>query len=129
MTMPWWVRRPDLDEQVRSIMGNSELTVYLDEPHSCLHIMQSDYEFTSIMYPLNDYLRNELRQQAYILHNGQVDDEIRRVREINEKAGKDSENVTADAKEDWREEAVFDYKNTFIGPQNKPTIIVPGEQI
>jgi len=91
--------------------------------------MQSDYEFTSIMYPLNDYLRNELRQQAYILHNGQVDDEIRRVREINEKAGKDSENVTADAKEDWREEAVFDYKNTFIGPQNKPTIIVPGEQI
>ncbi len=85
MIHPYWVRCEELDAEIQSLMATSELTVWLDEPHSCLHIMHGDDEFVSTLYPLNDQLRDELRQQAYLLHNGLDEAERQRVKEANEK--------------------------------------------
>ncbi len=124
--MPWWVRREDLDGEICSIMETSDLEVYHDGPHNCLHIMRGGAEFTSCLYPLDDQIRDELRHAAFLLHNGIDEEERQRIKDANEKMEAYGESVKEEAKDDWRDEALFEYKNRFIGPANTPMVIVPG---
>jgi hypothetical protein len=125
MIYPWWGRREDLDGEIQSLMGTSELTVWMDSVHNCLHVMRGDEEFTSVMYPLDDRLRDELRQQAYILHNGEVESEIQRIKEANEKREAYGENVMEEAKRDWRDEATYRVNKDLFG-QGPISVISPG---
>ena len=126
MIYPYWQRRSDLDAEIQSLMSNSELTVYLDSPHNCLHIMRGDEEFTSILYPLNDQLRDELRQQAYLLHNGMTNDEIQRIKEANKKVEQYNKMQLEEAKVNNHNFGVWEYEHRFLGREVKPMIIVPG---
>ena len=121
----YWRRREDLDAEVQSIMGSSEFIVYDDTPHSCIHICRGDQEFTSAPFPLDDEIRNDLRQQVYLLHNGLDADERKRVAEANEKRDAYSENIREEAKDDWRKESVWDYEHQFLGREVTPMFIVP----
>jgi len=123
---PYWQRRCDLDGEICSIMGRSDLTVYEDPPHSCIHIMIGDYEFTSALFPLNDSVRNDLRQMAYLLQHGTDADERQRIKEANEKMEQYGEAQKEEAKSDWRNEAEFEYKNRFISPANTPMVVLDG---
>lgn len=126
--MPWWERAEWLDGEIQSIMGSSEFTVYADSPHSCIHIMRGDAEFTSALFPLNDAIRDDLRQAAYLLHNGLDADERQRVKEANEKVEAYGEKQKEEAKEDWRDESVWEYEHRFEGRQVTPMVIMPGSE-
>jgi hypothetical protein len=122
----WWRRREDLDAEVQSLMGSSEFTVYLDEPNSCVHIMRDGEEFTSALYPFDDAIRDNLRQQAYLLNNGLDADERQKVKEANEKVEQYNKMQLEEAKVENHNFGVWEYKNRFISPQNTPMFIVPG---
>lgn len=126
--MEYWRRREDLDAEVQSIMGSSEFTVYDDEPHGCVHIFRGGAEFTSALYPFNDEIRQQLREQAYILHNGMDDDLRREVKDINEKREAYSENLHEEASADWRNESVWQYEHDFLGRTVTPMFIMPEVQ-
>lgn len=125
MISPWWGRCEEMDAEIQSLMGTSELTVWMDSLHSCLHILRGEDEFTSVMFPLDDYGRNELRQQAFLLHNGLDESERQRIRDANEKREAYGEQVKAEANAEVRDLGVWEYKNRFIGSQNTPMIVVP----
>jgi hypothetical protein len=122
----YWERAEWLDPEVQSLMSNSELTVFYDEPHSCIHIMRGDEEFSSALYPMDDSVRNELRQQAYLLNNGMNEDEVRRIAEANEKREAYGEKLKKEADAEFMDFGVFEYKNRFISPQVTPMVISPG---
>jgi hypothetical protein len=125
MICSWWRRRDDLDAEVQQLMGSSELTVYDDEPHSCIHIMRGDEEFTSAIYPFDDSVRDDLRQQAFLLHNGLDEAERLRIVEANKMRAAADANTVEEAKADWREYGVWEYKNRFQSPQVTPMVINP----
>jgi uncharacterized protein YicC (UPF0701 family) len=125
MIYPYWVHRPDLDDEIRAVMGMSELSVFYDEPHNCIHVMRGDEEFTSALYPLNDAIRNDLRQQAYLLHNALDADERQKVKEANEKMDAYSDSVKAEAEADLHDFNVWEYRRRFEGLDVTPMIIVP----
>jgi hypothetical protein len=123
---PYWRRREDLDGEICSIMGRSDLAVYEDSPHSCIHIMMGDYEFTSALFPLDDSIRNDLRQQAFLLQNGTNEDEVARIRDANKKLQQYDELQRGEALASNREFGVWEYEHRFLGREVKPMIIVPG---
>jgi hypothetical protein len=84
--------------------------------------MLGEMEFTSALFPLNDYVRNDLRQMAHLLQHGTDADERQRIKEANEKMEQYGEAQKEEAKADWRNEAEFEYKNRFIGPANTPMV-------
>jgi len=124
----YWDRRPDLDAEIQSVMGTSELEVYLDPPHSCIHIMRGGMEFTSALWPMDDSIREDLRQQSFLLHNGINEDEVRRVAEANARVDQYNEMQREEAKDDWRKESIWDYEHMVLDKGLKPFIIVPGGQ-
>jgi len=125
---PYWQRAENLDAEICAIMERSDLTVWHDSLHSCIHIMLGGSEFTSAMFPLNDQIRNELRQAAFLLHNGMNEDEMRRVSEANEKVEQYANMQEEEAKADWRQESEWTYKHWFEGSQSKPMVIVGGKE-
>jgi hypothetical protein len=125
MIQPWWGRCEEMDGEIQSLMGTSELTVWMDSLHNCIHIMQGDYEFTSVEFPLNDNDRDDLRQQAYLLHNGLDEAERQRITDANEKREAYGEQLKAEADAEVQDFGVWEYKNRFMGPQNTPMFIVP----
>jgi len=122
---PHWRRREDLDGEICSIMGRSDLAVYEDSPHSCIHIMIGDYEFTSALFPLDDAIRNDLRQQAFLLQNGTNEDEVERIRDANEKREKYGEAQLEEARAGVREMGTWEYEHRFLGREVKPMIVMP----
>jgi hypothetical protein len=124
--MPYWKRAEELDAEIQSIMGSSEFIVYLDEPHSCVHIFRDGYEFTSALFPFDDAIRNDLRQAAYLLHNGLDADERQRVADANEKVEAYGERQKEEAKADWRDESVWEYEHRFEGRQVTPMVVLDG---
>jgi hypothetical protein len=125
MIMPFWGRAPEFDSEIQSIMQTSELEVYVDPVHNCLHIMRGSEEFTSCLFPLNDQIREELRQGAYLLHNGMDGDERQRITDANEKREAYEEQLKAEANAAVQDFGTFEYKNRFIAPQVTPMFIVP----
>jgi len=123
---PHWRRREDLDGEICSIMGRSDLIVFEDAPHSCIHIMIGDYEFTSALFPLDDAIRNDLRQQAFLLQNGTNEDEVERIRDANEKREKYGEAQLEEAKAGVREKGTWEYKHRFLGKEITPMIVLDG---
>ena len=123
---PYWQRRCDLDSEICSLMGRSDLTVFEDQPYSCLHIMLGDAEFTSALFPLNDSIRNDLRQMAYLLQHGTDADERQRIKEANEKMEQYGEAQKEEASADWREFGVWEYEHRFLGREVKPMVIING---
>ncbi len=126
--MPWWERAEWLDGEIQSILNSSEFTVYMDAPHNCIHIMRSDGEFTSVLFPLNDDSRDHLRQQAFLLHNGINEDEVRRIKDANEKVDAYNQIQIEEAKQDWRDESIWEYQHRFDGKTVTPMVIVPGSK-
>ena len=125
MIHPYWQRRPDLDAEVQSLMAISELAVYFDEPHGCIHVMRGDEEFTSALFPFDDAIRGQLRKQAYLLHNGLDADERQRVKEANEKVDQYNETQREEAKAQTHNFGVWEYEHRFMGREVTPMVIVP----
>jgi hypothetical protein len=125
---PWWERRIDLDAEVQSLMGNSELTIFHDAPHSCIHIMLGDQEFSSAMFPLDDAIRSDLRQQAYLLNNGINEDEVKRIAEANEKLEAYNKQVKAEADNEVQNFGEWEYRHRFEGLDVTPMFVVPGRK-
>lgn len=123
---PGWERAEYLDSEIQSLMERSDLSVYMDAPHGCIHIMLAGSEFTSARFPLDDEIRNELRSQAYLLHNGLDEEERRRVKEANERADQANEYLQEEAKADWRDFATWECEHRFFGRDVTPMVIVPG---
>ena len=124
---PGWERAEHLDSEIQSLMERSDLSVYIDRIHNCIHVMLGDaYEFTSAPFPLNDEIRSELRQQAYLLHNGIDEEERRRIKEANERRDQANENLRQDAKADWRDFATWECEHRFFGRDVTPMVIMPG---
>ena len=121
----YWRRREDLDSEIQSLMGTSELIVFDDIPHGCLHILRGTEEFTSCLYPLNDSIREQLRQAAYLLHNGLDADERQRIKEANEKVEQYNQLQLEEVEFENRKFGVWEYKHRFESPQNTPMVIVP----
>lgn len=121
---PYWRRREDLDGEICSLMGRSDLTVFEDAPHSCLHIMLGDAEFTSALFPLDDSIRDGLRQAAYLLQNGTDADERQRIKDANEKREKYKESQVEEYKADQRKYAVWEYEHRFLGREVKPMVVL-----
>jgi hypothetical protein len=125
---PYWKRAEWLDGEIQSLMQTSELTVYLDEPHNCIHIMRGNCEFHSALFPLNDSIREDLRQAAYLLHNALDGEERQRIKEANEKMEAYGERQQEEVKADVRDFGVWTYKHLFENPQNTPMIIMDGDK-
>jgi hypothetical protein len=105
-------------------MGRSDLTVFEDAPHACIHVMLGDSEFTSALFPLDDSIRDSLRQAAYLLQNGTDADERQRIKEANEKREKYEESQVEEYKADQRKFGVWEYEHRFLGREVKPMVVL-----
>jgi len=123
---PWWGRAEWLDSEIQSLMGSSEFEVWMDNLHNCIHIMRGGSEFTSAPFPMNEQDRDELRKAAYLLHNGLDADERQRIKEANEMVDQYNRLQKEESDAEVIDFGVWEYKNRFTGPQNKPMVIVPG---
>lgn len=126
MIYPWCVRRTDLDGEICSLISRSDIEVYDDDKNGCLHIFIGGTEFTSCFYPLNDQVREELRRAAFLLHNGIDADERQRIADANAKRDAYGETQKEEAKNDWRDESVWEYKHRFLDKQVTPMVVLDG---
>jgi hypothetical protein len=69
-----------------------------------------------------------LRQQAFLLHNGINEDEVRRIKDANEKVDAYNQIQIEEAKQDWRDESIWEYQHRFDGKTVTPMVIVPGSK-
>ncbi len=88
---PWWQEDLQLSAEICSLLGRSDLRAYYDMPHYCIHIMLGNTEWSSVLMPWNEDAKEKLRQRAWIMHNDQSANEMRKVKETNEKLFADSE--------------------------------------
>jgi hypothetical protein len=88
--------------------------------------MIGESEFTSALFPLDDSIRNDLRQQAFLLQNGTNEDEVARIRDANEKLQQYDELQKEEAGASFREMGVWEYEHRFLGREVKPMIVMDG---
>jgi hypothetical protein len=90
---PYWVECPELSAEAAEILNDNDVVVYEDMPHQCYHVVLYNDEWTSVLMPWGEEVREILRRRSWICHNDQSNAEYaKQQKEFNESMEKgDSE--------------------------------------